>query len=624
MLEGYGIHTLIWDAADDRLGDFLVASPADATGRGIELHVRQGGHAADLTGANVYLVWRHRRTGTRGCEPMAAIDASLGQFLVYYPAAMCQAEGMVDAQCMVSWGERSISTRHFVVQVEPVLVGGEESEDGFTLFVETIKRYEGAIDVTTDAADAANDAARLADVARNNLLQAAQSGAFDGADGTDGFSPSASVVETLEGAIITITDKDGTTTANVTKGLKGDKGDPGDIGPRGPKGDDGEPGAQGPKGDTGPTGPQGPKGDTGAAGPQGPKGDTGATGPTGPKGDAGEAGPTGPQGPKGDKGDTGETGATGPQGPAGANGADGVSCTHSWDGTVLSVTSASGTSSADLVGPRGPQGMQGTAGPTGPQGPKGDTGETGPAGPQGPAGSDGEPGARGPKGNDGDDGVSCTHSWSGTVLSVTSASGTSSADLVGPQGPTGPQGPAGQSGTVFSPVSPLSLQNGLLSVDLSGYVQASDVPSRLWVGDTMPYASEGATGSMMRTYWPGATDPVVGDFCLNTKYATLVRVTALSEYVISTVGVMDWSAFRSLLLTTDIDAAAGAVRSGTVDLGGHPINAGAAVINTSTGNLMRVTDTVRPMPGQSSATVSVTGVGCVLNEKIADLAEEEF
>jgi hypothetical protein len=179
-------------------------------------------------------------------------------------------------------------------------------------------------------------------------------------------------------------------------------------------------------------------------------------------------------------------------------------------------------------------------------------------------------------------------------------------------------------GASYTAQSPLDITNDVISIDLTGYVQASDVPSRLWIGDTMPYASEGAAGSMMRTYWPGATDPVVGDFCLNTKYVTLVRVTTLTEYVISTVGVMDWSAFRSLLLTTDIDAAAGASRSGTVDLGGHPINAGAAVINTSTGNLMRVTDTVRPMPGQSSATVSVTGVSCVLNEKIADLAEEEF
>lgn len=86
------------------------------------------------------------------------------------------------------------------------------------------------------------------------------------------------------------------------------------------------------------------------------------------KGDAGEAGPQGP------------AGATGPQGPAGSDGAndnDGVSCTHTWNGTVLTVTSASGTSSADL---RGPKGDAGATGATGPEGP---------AGPQGPAGKDG-------------------------------------------------------------------------------------------------------------------------------------------------------------------------------------------------------------------------------------------
>lgn len=34
-------------------------------------------------------------------------------------------------------------------------------------------------------------------------------------------------------------------------------------------------------------------------------------------------------------------------------GLDGQSCTHKWDGTVLTITSASGTSSADLRGPSG-------------------------------------------------------------------------------------------------------------------------------------------------------------------------------------------------------------------------------------------------------------------------------
>lgn len=55
----------------------------------------------------------------------------------------------------------------------------------------------------------------------------------------------------------------------------------------------------------------------------------------------------------------------------GGAGKDGVSATHSWDGTVLTVTSASGTSSADL---------KGETGETGPEGPQGPQGETGPAG----------------------------------------------------------------------------------------------------------------------------------------------------------------------------------------------------------------------------------------------------
>ena len=43
----------------------------------------------------------------------------------------------------------------------------------------------------------------------------------------------------------------------------------------------------------------------------------------------------------------------GRRGTPGAKGNDGIPCTHSWDGTVLTVTSASGTSSANLMGESG-------------------------------------------------------------------------------------------------------------------------------------------------------------------------------------------------------------------------------------------------------------------------------
>lgn len=366
MLDGYGLHRLVWDACDERFGDVLVASPADACGRGISLAVREDGSAANLTGATVYFVWRHKVTGERGTEPFAVVDASAGTFEVYYPAAMQEAEGAVQAQVMVSRGDDTyISSRVFTIRVEPVVVGGEGHEDGFTLFVDAINAYEHATEVTTDAATAANAAAALADTARENLTAAAERGDFDGADGVDGFSPTATVTQTEGGCTITITDKNGTTTADVAKGVKGDKGDTGDVGPQGPKGDTGDQGPQGIQGEVGPQGPKGDTGETGPRGPQGIQGETGAigaTGPQGPKGEKGDTGATGTQGPKGDTGDTGPQGATGPAG------ADGTPCTHSWNGSVLTVTSASGTSSADL---RGPQGIQGIQGATGPQGPAG-------------------------------------------------------------------------------------------------------------------------------------------------------------------------------------------------------------------------------------------------------------
>ena len=140
----------------------------------------------------------------------------------------------------------------------------------------------------------------------------------DGAPGQDGFSPSASVAETGTGATITITDKTGTTTAEIKNGKDGA---PGKAGTNGKDGADGADGTtftpsvsaagdlswtnDGGKTNPAPVNLKGPQGETG---PQGP---TGATGPQGP------TGATGPQGP------TGETGPRGPQGATGPAGADG-------------------------------------------------------------------------------------------------------------------------------------------------------------------------------------------------------------------------------------------------------------------------------------------------------------
>ena len=130
-------------------------------------------------------------------------------------------------------------------------------------------------------------------------------------------------------------------------------------------------------------GPQGPKGDTGEPGPKGEPGrglnisgtveDALSLPVSAENGDVWNVGTIPPydiylynngiwtnmgplQGPEGPQGPAGPAGVDGVDGATGPAGADGVSCTHEWNGTVLSITSASGTSSADLRGQAGADG----------------------------------------------------------------------------------------------------------------------------------------------------------------------------------------------------------------------------------------------------------------------------
>lgn len=88
-------------------------------------------------------------------------------------------------------------------------------------FNEAIEETNVAIQEINEAIDDANQAIDDMNEVKDQILEDKEAGLFDG------FSPIATVTETDTGATISITDVNGTTTADVLNGEKGDKGDTG-------------------------------------------------------------------------------------------------------------------------------------------------------------------------------------------------------------------------------------------------------------------------------------------------------------------------------------------------------------------------------------------------------------
>ena len=271
------------------------------------------------------------------------------------------------------------------------------------------------------------------------LAQAKASGEFDGADGApgkdgadgqpgkDGTSPVVSVSAITGGHRINITDVNGTKTFDVMDGSDGKNGT------------DGKPGENGTDGYS-------PTANV-------TQNDNGATITITDKNGTTTATVK-----------NGKDGADGSPGKDGQSGKNGTSATHSWNGTVLTITSASGASSADLKGEKGDkgeQGLRGLQGERGIQGEKGDKGdaftysdftaeqlaalkgEKGDTGAQGPKGDKGDTGAQGPQGEQGPQGDT------------------------GPKGDTGPAGAAGTNATITGATATVDANTGTPSVTVT-------------------------------------------------------------------------------------------------------------------------------------------------------------
>ena len=161
----------------------------------------------------------------------------------------------------------------------------------------------------------------------------------------------------------------------------------------------------------------------------------------------------------------------------------------------------------------------------------------------------------------------------------------------------------------------------MLSIDLSGYAEDSDLPPKLWVSHFVPSITEHSSGvnsSVSKSSFPGLKK---GDFMWKPEADMLIQLTSVTEgtssYSIAYYGMVDLSLIRGILATTDIDLAPGVTGSASVCGNGHSIGAGTLLLNTTSGNLMMATAKATPSNGPTTkVSVSAVGLANVFNANV--------
>ena len=297
-------------------------------------------------------------------------------------------------------------------------------------------------------------------------------------------------------------------------------------------------GEKGEKGDTGETGPQGKPGERGPQGETGPQGPTGPAGPEGPKGATGPAGPDGAPGKDGSPGKDGAPGAPGQDGFSPS-----ASVAETGTGATITITDKTGTTTAEIK--------------------------------NGKDGAPGKAGTNGANGTDGKDGTTFTPSVSAAGdLSWTNDGGKANPapiNLKGPTGATGPQGPTGATGPQGAPGADYTL------TDADKTEIAAEAAAAI-AGTSLPAPASAAVGQIVKIKAVDAAGKIT-----QTEAVDMPSGGGSGDtWELITSGEMAEAA--SLLITTDADGAALALKSAQIIVEGATSFARATMLRFEVDN----------------------------------------
>ena len=149
MLDKFRETAITWDKANRKIYESLRVSAGDNKGRKLSVQLVNDGVIEDLSGASLSLFWETRDKAHKGLDVFTAVDATKGEFEIYYTTGMLSNEGTLNANLvLVDTSGRVVSEPFTITVFKGIDDEAVQSSDSFTALAEaliTVNQYNSRI-----------------------------------------------------------------------------------------------------------------------------------------------------------------------------------------------------------------------------------------------------------------------------------------------------------------------------------------------------------------------------------------------------------------------------------------------------------------------------------------------
>lgn len=153
MLNEFRETAITWDKANRKVYEPLRVSAGDNKGRKLSVQVVNGGVIEDLSGASLSLFWETKDKAHKGLDAFSAVNATKGEFEIYYTTGMLSNEGTLNANLvLVDTSGRVVSEPFTITVFKGIDDDAIQSSDSFTALTEALAQV-GTINNKADRAE---------------------------------------------------------------------------------------------------------------------------------------------------------------------------------------------------------------------------------------------------------------------------------------------------------------------------------------------------------------------------------------------------------------------------------------------------------------------------------------